>query len=45
MSRQHNLSLLTSVGQENVTKAVVVRPDSGLSDTISVYLDGSRLTM
>lgn len=45
MSRQRNISLLASKGQVNVTKTVAVRPNSGLSDTISIYLDGTRLTV
>lgn len=45
MHRQHNSNLLTSEVQENVPKAVVVRTNSGLSDTISVHLDGARLAL
>lgn len=45
MSRQRNVSLLASKGQVNVTKTIAVRPNRGLSDTISIYLDGTRLSV
>lgn len=45
MSQQRNISLSTSKGQVNVTKTVAVRPNRGLFDAISIYLDGTRLTV
>lgn len=41
MSEQHNISLLTSEVQGMSRKLLLYGPNRGLSDTVSVHLDGA----